>query len=160
MKSYFAFLFIAALTVIQTSNSGCGSQSDNGNKDTADTAVTPVKGNDEEPAKQEKTIAEVIELTDQTFEETIKTGVTLVDFWAAWCKPCRMQAPVVEEVKKEISDKAKICKLDIDQNKVTAARYRIESIPTIIIFKNGKAVNQFVGVTDKSILINAINQQL
>ena len=102
----------------------------------------------------------LIILTDANFQKTISKGVTLVDFWAPWCTPCKIQGPIVSEVAEEIGDKANICKLDVDQNKKTAAKLKIRSIPTIMIFKNGKPVKQFVGVKTKSVLLKAINSLL
>jgi len=99
-------------------------------------------------------------LTDGNFNATIKKGVSLVDFWAAWCGPCRVQGPIVDEIADEIGDKANICKLDIDQHKKTAGQLGIQSIPTILIFKDGKMVQKFVGVKSKPILIKAINSYI
>ena len=99
-------------------------------------------------------------LTDGNFNATIKNGVSLVDFWAAWCGPCRVQGPIVDEIADEIGDKANICKLDIDQHKKTAGQLGIQSIPTILIFKDGKMVQKFVGVKSKPILIKAINSNI
>jgi len=99
-------------------------------------------------------------LTDGNFHATIKKGVSLVDFWAAWCGPCRVQGPIVDEIADEIGDKANICKLDIDQHKKTAGQLGIQSIPTILIFKDGKMVQKFVGVKSKPILIKAINSYI
>jgi thioredoxin 1 len=96
-------------------------------------------------------------LTDENFSSTIKNGVSLVDFWAAWCGPCRVQGPIVDEIADEMSDKAKICKLDIDRHKKIAGQLGIQSIPTILIFKDGKMVQKLVGVKPKPILIKAIN---
>ncbi len=96
-------------------------------------------------------------LTDGNFNATIKNGVSLVDFWAAWCGPCRVQGPIVDEIADEMGDKAKICKLDIDQYKKIAGQLGIQSIPTILIFKDGKMVQKFVGVKPKPVLIKAIN---
>lgn len=99
-------------------------------------------------------------LTDDNFGSTIKNGVSLVDFWAAWCGPCRVQGPIVDEIADEIGDKAKICKLDIDQHKKIAGQLGIQSIPTILIFKDGKMVQKFVGVKSKSALIKAIESHI
>jgi thioredoxin 1 len=99
-------------------------------------------------------------LTDGNFNATIKNGVSLVDFWAAWCGPCRVQGPIVDEIADEMGDKAKICKLDIDQHKKTAGQLGIQSIPTLLIFKDGKMVQKFVGVKSKPILIKAINSYI
>ena len=110
-------------------------------------AVTPV-------------IKKIVHITDNTFDETIKSGVVLVDFWATWCGPCRMQAPILEEVNKEMAGKITIAKVDIDQNRNTANRFGIMNIPTLIIFKNGKQVNTFVGLTEKDELIKTLNKVL
>lgn len=99
-------------------------------------------------------------LTDDNFGSTIRSGVSLVDFWAAWCGPCRVQGPIVDEIADEIGDKAKICKLDIDQHKKIADQLGIQSIPTILIFKDGKMVQKFVGVKSKSALIKAIESHI
>lgn len=99
-------------------------------------------------------------LSDDNFEKTIKSGVSLVDFWAAWCGPCKVQGPIVDEVADEIGDKANICKLDIDHNQKTARMLGIQSIPTTMIFKNGKAVQKFVGVKPRQVLIKALNSHL
>lgn len=101
-----------------------------------------------------------LKLTDAAFNETIKDGVTLVDFWATWCPPCRKLGPIVEEVALEIGDRAVVAKLDVDHNKQTARAYAVQSIPTIIIFKNGKVVERYVGVQPKAKLIAAIEKHL
>lgn len=126
---------------------------------------TGVASNQEKTTKPESTgqvsgeqTEGVISLTDATFDEQIKTGISLVDFYAAWCRPCRIQAPVIEEVNADMSGKAGICKIDIDKNPVIAERYGIESIPTIIIFKDGKAALQFVGITSKEEIITSLNK--
>ncbi|MCF8368191.1 MAG: thioredoxin [Bacteroidales bacterium] len=99
-------------------------------------------------------------LTDSTFETTIKNGVSLVDFWAAWCGPCKVQGPIVDEIANEIGEKANICKLDIDKNQRTATKLGIRNIPTLILFKDGKPVDKFVGVKPKGVLMKAINQHI
>ncbi|MGM0440097.1 MAG: thioredoxin [Chlamydiota bacterium] len=85
-------------------------------------------------------------IDDSSFEETIKEGVVLVDFYADWCGPCRMLAPILEEVAEAVKGKAVIAKLDVDQAQQTASTYQVTSIPTIILFKDGKEVNRVVGV--------------
>jgi len=102
----------------------------------------------------------LIILRDSGFKKQIKSGVTLIDFWAPWCMPCKIQGPIVSEVADEMLGKAAICKLNIDENKKTAAELGIRSIPTIIIFKNGKIVKQLVGVKTKNVLIKAVNEFL
>lgn len=102
----------------------------------------------------------VIHLTDSNFQNTIKEGVTLVDFWAVWCAPCRMQGPIIEEVATEIGDKATIAKLDVDKNSMTSRRYGIRNIPTMMIFKDGELVQTFVGLKDKNTLLSALKNHI
>ena len=86
------------------------------------------------------------ELTDDSFTKEISNGITLVDFHAEWCGPCRMMAPVLEQVAKEIKGKAHIAKVDIDSEQKTAAQFQITSVPTLILFKDGKEVNRLIGL--------------
>ena len=92
-----------------------------------------------------------MEFTDQNFDqEVLKSNVpVLVDFWAPWCGPCQMMGPVIEELAKEFEGKAKVGKMNVDENGVTSAKYAIMSIPAIKIFKGGKLVKEFVGVQPK-----------
>ncbi len=102
----------------------------------------------------------LIILKDATFKNQINSGVTLIDFWAPWCMPCKIQGPIVSEVADELKGKAAICKFNIDENKKIAGELGIRSIPTIIIFKNGKIANKLVGVKSKSALLKAVKAQL
>ena len=86
-----------------------------------------------------------IEVTDATFETTISEGVTLVDFWAPWCGPCRMVGPVMEQLADTYSGKVKVVKLNVDDNQVTAMKFRVMSIPTVMVFKDGKLEDTMVG---------------
>ncbi len=102
-------------------------------------------------------MATVMELNDGNFSETIKEGVTLVDFWAPWCAPCMMQGPIVESVAGKVGDKAKVAKVNVDEAQRAASELGIRAIPTVILFKDGKPAQQFVGVTQESTLISAID---
>ncbi len=88
------------------------------------------------------------QLNDENFQENIKKGVTLVDFYADWCGPCRMLTPVLERVAKEVQDKASIVKLDIDASQQVTASFQVTSVPTMILFKEGKEVGRLVGLRD------------
>ncbi len=103
-----------------------------------------------------------MEFTDQNFEqEVVKSDKpVLVDFWAPWCGPCQMMGPIVDELAKEMEGKAKIGKLNVDENNSTAATYGIMSIPALKIFKGGKVVKEFVGVQAKENLANALKELL
>lgn len=99
-------------------------------------------------------------LNDENFQNTIAKGVTLVDFYADWCGPCRRIAPVIEELASEMQGKATIAKLDIEQAQSTTASFQVMSIPTLILFKDGKEVNRIVGLTDKEKLKQVITSAL
>ncbi len=88
----------------------------------------------------------VLHLTESNFDETIAQGVTLVDFWATWCGPCRMLAPVIEQLAAQYDGRAKVAKVDIDAEAGLANRFGIMSIPTVLIFQDGTLQNQAVGV--------------
>jgi len=102
----------------------------------------------------------LIQLSDSNFTDHISNGLVLVDFWAPWCAPCKMLAPVVSDLAEQYKGKAKIGKLNVDENKKTAAIYGVKSIPTIILFKDGKVIQQFVGVKPKSTFSKAIEAHL
>jgi len=101
-------------------------------------------------------------LTDTNFKtEVLESGLpVLVDFWAAWCSPCKIIAPVIEELAREYKDKIKIGKLDVDTNPKTATDYGIMSIPTLIFFKHGKVTEQLAGVLNKVELKRKIEESL
>src|ERR1035437_4477593 len=97
-------------------------------------------------------------LSDQNFEHQIKSGVMLVDFWATWCMPCQMMPPVLNKLSEELTENASVGKLDVDQNRAASAKHGVRSIPTLVLFKNGKEVNRFVGVKTKDFLLREIQK--
>lgn len=102
----------------------------------------------------------IIELNDTNFNETISSGVTLVDFWAPWCGPCLMQGPIIEQIAAKVDGKARVAKVNVDESMQTAMQYRIQSIPTIVIFKDGEISEQLVGVHSEEQLLSAVNEAL
>ena len=96
------------------------------------------------------------EITTANFEETTKDGVTLIDFWAEWCGPCKMIAPMIDELVAEFEGKATIAKVNIDNEADLAARFNVSSIPTLLLVKNGEETKRFVGITPKADLADAI----
>ncbi|WP_456082591.1 thioredoxin [Leptotrichia sp.] len=99
-------------------------------------------------------------LGKDNFNDTIANGVTLVDFWAEWCGPCRMQLPILEEVSEEIGEKATVGKINVDHELELAQRFGVQSIPTLILFKDGEIVDKMVGVQAKETLVDKINKAL
>ncbi len=101
-----------------------------------------------------------ITITDQNFDaEVLRSDrPVVVDFWAPWCGPCVVQGPIVEEIAKEVGGKIKVGKLNVDENPRTAQKYGIMSIPTLMIFKGGTVVKQFMGVTSKETLVGELNK--
>jgi|TARA_B100001105_G_scaffold51373_1_gene38749 thioredoxin 1 len=103
-----------------------------------------------------------LEITDANFEELVLKSdkPVLVDFWAAWCGPCRMVGPVIEEISNEYSDKAVVGKVDIDSNQEYAAKYGVRNIPTVLVFNKGEIVTRQVGVAPKNTYTEAIDSLL
>ncbi|MGN7456743.1 thioredoxin [Paenibacillus pasadenensis] len=101
-----------------------------------------------------------VALTKETFNESVQNGVALVDFWAPWCGPCKMQLPIVEELSTELEGKATIAKINVDEQPELASQFGVMSIPTLILFKDGQPVDKMVGVQSKDALKNKIQGQL
>ena len=103
-----------------------------------------------------------VELTDAVFDDVVhnSTMPVLVDFWAPWCGPCRMMAPVIEEIANEYAGRTKICKLNTDEARDSAIEFGINAIPTLILFKNGQVQKKWVGLTSKKSVTAAIDELL
>jgi thioredoxin 1 len=105
--------------------------------------------------------ANVVELTDQNFADvTGAAGLSMVDFWAVWCGPCRLVAPFVEQIADEYQGQVTVGKLDVDANQRVATQFNVRSIPTILFFKEGKLVDQVVGAVPKAALESKVKQHL
>lgn len=105
-------------------------------------------------------MAKPMEVTDATFQDEVEkaSGLTIVDFWATWCGPCRMVAPILDQLSQEYEGKVKITKLDVDSNIQTATRFNVRSIPTMLFFKDGKVVDQIIGAVPKSAIEGKMQQ--
>ncbi len=103
-----------------------------------------------------------VEITDSNFQTEVLQSPTpvLVDFWAEWCGPCKMIAPVVEELAKEYNGKLKVGKVDVDANQQVSMQFGIRSIPTLLVFKGGKVVDQLIGAVPKKMLVEKISKHL
>ena len=104
---------------------------------------------------------ELMDLTNETFDATVGSGVALVDFWAPWCGPCKMQTPILEQqVVPVMAGRAKICKVNVDEAKELAIRFGVKSIPAIFILKDGQVVQQFVSLQRGDVLVKALEAVL
>ncbi|MGB8490411.1 MAG: thioredoxin [Bacteroidales bacterium] len=97
------------------------------------------------------------DLTDKNFNNQIMKSISLVDFWAPWCMPCKMMAPVLNEIAEEADGKVQVCKVNVDQFQSLASKYGIRGIPTTVMFRNGKEIKRFTGVKSKNFLLDQIN---
>lgn len=100
----------------------------------------------------------ITEVNDNNFTQETAEGLVLVDFWAPWCGPCKMIAPVLEELDEDLSDTVKIVKLNVDDNQETAGKYGVMSIPTLLLIKDGNVVDQVVGFQPKEALAELVNK--
>lgn len=107
-------------------------------------------------------MANALAVTDDNFAAEIEghKGLALIDFWATWCAPCRMIAPIVEQLAADYEGKVKVAKLDVDFNQKTAMKFNVRSIPTILFFKDGALVDQVVGAVPRTALVAKIDQHL
>ena len=99
-------------------------------------------------------------LNTDSFDSQVNSGVTVIDFWAPWCGPCKMLAPVIEQISDEYSGRLQICKVNVDDNQELAARYGIMSIPSVLVFKNGEVVDKMVGSRPKSQIKEMIDKYI
>jgi thioredoxin len=106
--------------------------------------------------------ADPVIVTDRNFAETIERSTlpVLLDFWAAWCGPCRIISPIVDQIAKELNGKVLVGKLNVDENQQTAARFRVQSIPTLLVLKNGREVDRIVGAQSKEAILRRLGNQL
>ena len=101
-----------------------------------------------------------LEVGENNFDQEVKEGLVLVDFWAPWCAPCRMVAPVLEEIEEEMQGKVRILKVNVDENPQLAMRYGITSIPTFLLFKNGELVDRTIGAAPKNHYVDLLQKHL
>ena len=98
------------------------------------------------------------DLTDKNFSHQIKNNISLVDFWASWCVPCKMMSPVLNELAEEAGPNVQVCKVNVEEYQSLASKYAVRGIPTMLLFRNGKEINRYVGVKSKDFLLQEINK--
>jgi len=101
-----------------------------------------------------------IDLTQENFESTTKEGIALVDFWAPWCGPCRMLSPLIDQLAQEFEGRAKVCKVNADEEQDLLTKYGVRSVPTVLFLKDGEVVDQLIGAGTKDAYANKINALL
>lgn len=102
----------------------------------------------------------IVKATDQTFANETAEGLVMVDFWAPWCGPCKMIAPVLEEMAEELGDKVKIVKVDVDENQETAVKFQVMSIPSLFVMKDGEVVEKTLGYQPKESLLALVSKHI
>ena len=120
--------------------------------------VYTIGGTDPKYALQEVIYMAVITLSNENFnQEVLESDKTvLIDFWASWCGPCKMLSPVVDEIAEEVDSSIKVCKVNVDEQRELATEFQVRSIPTLVVIKNGKVVNQSVGVKPKAEILSML----
>ncbi len=104
-------------------------------------------------------MSKITELNSDTFDAAVKKdGLVLVDFWATWCGPCRMMAPVIDEIAEEMADSVTFAKVDVDENTLLAMSYRVSSIPAFVLFRNGEVVDKIIGAVPKDRIVQMIKK--
>lgn len=101
-----------------------------------------------------------LKITAANFDSETKDGITLIDFWAPWCGPCRMQGPILEKVKTKVDGKAKIGKCNVNEERSLALKFNVQSIPTLIIFDGGKEIDRMVGVQQENVLVDKLTKHV
>jgi thioredoxin 1 len=107
-----------------------------------------------EVAKSDK----IKDLTDKNFQNQIKNSISLVDFWASWCVPCKMMSPILNELANEVGSGVQVCKVNVEQYQALASKFAVRGIPTMLLFRDGKEINRFVGVKSKDFLLDQIQK--
>lgn len=103
-------------------------------------------------------MAQIMELNMSNFEDIVKSGVVLVDFWAPWCGPCRMQGAILEKMQATIPDEVTIAKVNVDENRDLAVKFGVTNIPRLFLFKNGEVIEEFSGIQTESKLVDAVRR--